>query len=797
MSAATVAEPFLLSSYPDSAPHRKLSAVPVYASLPSTSDADFFVTVAVHGDGIHVLDTSTLHPAVSHTLGPSTSFAGPPASRTTHKSGSRVCTTYAVLQTGPDVQPEGKGKTVVAWEESLSGGVMTADLQGEKNKTVAVAPHPVSHIYAPEYLPDAAVLVGPAGQVSVADKELRVQHTFTPQNQQASTLLKHFLFPSSTCSFLSPHVAASHRAVLSLFLKSGDISRVAIVGISEDGSLSSLGESALPMEETDIIDVSCSNSGFISVLLHSGTWHAFSLTTSPSSSLSVSSAAEPLRLQALTFTSPGRASEVSLAALTSSHVLLAGVSSGSPTEIVLLLWDLRYGVLVAQQAIPAPSTLPRPKKTGAIIRLSASSVPSADASNKSAVHLNGLLVLAPAPDRDPQAESTPARSTILVVPLTVPATSTIAAAMGRASAGARWISTKLPPNAANPGPRGPEMSPAARKALKEMRASINVSAAGNVAGAEAAFFEYFKPDNSRKAVQASNADAAEGRVAIVEYVFTEGALGLVLPAAGAQTSGPVTYSAKIVRHLLERRAVNSSMVDGGLLPALAAREDWETISLAMRTVSDLPETDVILLLSKVAAAHRRNAPADDSAMQVDATSSPTPALAAFLAQCVVYPFTPALQRVAVRKNIPDAADLLPVLQVLDGWIVQHTDDGALLAAAVPASELPPLDKVLAFLQPLLDASFLALLAYAPAHRLLRTLAAHLEPTLALTSALEHLAGPLEPFARAAAKAQARAAESKDVASKGDSGRDWRRKRKAAHEQAAVAVGLYQVEELVL
>lgn len=119
-----------------------------------------------------------------------------------------------MLQTGPDVQPEGKGKTVVAWEESLSGGVMTADLQGEKNKTVAVvssvlalkssvrpqpprakAPHPVSHIYVPEYLPDAAVLVGPAGQVSVADKELRVQHTFTPQNQQASTLLKHFLFP--------------------------------------------------------------------------------------------------------------------------------------------------------------------------------------------------------------------------------------------------------------------------------------------------------------------------------------------------------------------------------------------------------------------------------------------------------------------------------------------------------------------------------------------------------------------------------------------------------------------------
>ena len=58
-----------------------------------------------------------------------------------------------------------------------------------------------------------------------------------------------------------------------------------------------------------------------------------------------------------------------------------------------------------------------------------------------------------------------------------------------------------------------------------------------------------------------------------------------------------------------------------------------------------------------------------------------------------------------------------------------------------------------------------------------------------------LCGPLEPFARAAAaraKAQSEAKEGK-----GDSGKDWRRKRKLAHEQAGIAVGLYQVEELVL
>ncbi|KAI0375953.1 hypothetical protein BV20DRAFT_985175 [Pilatotrama ljubarskyi] len=809
MSAATIAEPFVLSSYPDSSTHRKHLAVPLYGSLPSSSDADPFVTVAVHGDGVHVLDTSTLHPAVSHTLGPSASFSCPPASRVTRSGSSRVCRTYAVLETGPDVQPDGRGKTVVAWDEPLDGGVMSTEAAGEKNKRVAVAPHTVSHIYAPEYLPDSAVLAGPSGEVSVADGELRVQHTFTPQNQQPTTLLKHFLFHSNACTFLPPSRALAHSAISVSFLRSGDVMRLGVVGIMEDGNLSSLGECALPIEGTDIADISCSNTGCISVLLHSGTWHALSLTTSPSSALSITPTADPLRLQPLTlsFTAPNRAAEASLSALTSSHVLLAAISAGAQAEIVLLLWDLRYGVLLAQQTIPVPSTLPRPKKTGAIVRLSVSpvSAPTLSAGKASTVQLNGLLVLAPSPERDAQSDSSPARSTLLVVPLSVPANSTIAAAMGHANAGLHWLAKQGQGHGAQAqGQRGAEMRPDARKALKEMKASINGSAGGNVAGAETVFFEYLKQESKGKGAAAAQAQTGEGEGGPLEYAFSQAVLEIVLPPAGAQTQSSVAYSAKIVRHLLERRSVSSSMVEGGLLPALAAREDWETISLAMRAVSDLPEADIISLLSKVVAAHQRTSSENaENAMQVDSSPS-TPPLAAFLSQCVVYPFTPALQRVAIRKNLPDATDLVPILEVLDAWVVRHTEEDALLAEdPTPASaELPPLEKILAFLQTLLDASFLALLAHAPTHRLLRTLAAHIEPALALTSTLEHLCGPLEPFARAAAKASSAKAEAGAGAGAGagkaaDSGRDWRRKRKMAHEQAAIAVGLYQVEELVL
>ncbi|RPD66864.1 hypothetical protein L226DRAFT_549593 [Lentinus tigrinus ALCF2SS1-7] len=810
MSAATVSEPFLLSSYPESSAYKKRRATPLYVSLPSGSDADPFVTIAVQGDGVHILDTSTLHPAASHTLGPSTSFSCPPATRTSPaKGGVRTCTTYAILESGPDMQPEGKGKTVLAWEESLAGGMSTST-ESDKKKRVAVAPHPVAHIHAPDYLPSHVVLVSATGEVSVADAELEVQRTCTPQNNQPSTLVKHFLFPAASCSFLPSYTTSSYRAVSVSFLRSGDVLRVSVVGVAEE-NVTYLGECVVPTEETEILDLSCSDAGFISILVPSGSWIALSLTTSPSSSLTVSEAAEPLRLQGLTFINAARASEVSLAALTSSHVLLSAVTTGSVPEIVLLLWDLRYGVLLAQQTISVPSTLPRPKKQGAMLRLVASSTTrstSSAFSKASAVNLNIILVLLPSPDRDHQQAETgnAARSTVLVVPLTVPVIATIAAAMGKANAGARWVSMKSGRGQAQPARCAPEMSTAARKALAEMKTAVDGSANGSTIRAETVFFEYVQQQGKGK-----GAAQGEEQSTPLEYPFVQGVLELVLHApantqgssAHGKTQSAGAYSAKILRHLLESRTVSSSMVEGGVLPALAARNDWDAVALAMRTVSDLPEADVMALLTQVVAAHHRTSVSDENAMDVDSApaSASTPTLPMFLAQCVVYPYTPALQRTALHKHLADAADLTVILEVLDKWIVQHTEGDALLSATPPvteASEPPPLDKVLAFVQTLLDASFLALLAHTPAHRLLRTLAGHIQPALARASELELLCGPLEPFARAAAAKAKAQAEAKDGGAKAnDSGKDWRRKRKMAHEQAGMAVGLYQVEELVL
>ena len=112
------------------------------------------------------------------------------------------------------------------------------------------------------------------------------------------------------------------------------------------------------------------------------------------------------------------------------------------------------------------------------------------------------------------------------------------------------------------------------------------------------------------------------------------------------------------------------------------------------------------LLAQVVAQHRRQSAAD--AMQVDAVSA-LPALPSFLALCVNYAASPGPLRVALRKHLPDAEDVVCVLEILDDWLerwgaeevqlvlegVTKDENGAYIAVLPKEKplEIPPLDKV--------------------------------------------------------------------------------------------------------
>ena len=60
-----------------------------------------------------------------------------------------------MLDSGPDVQPEGKGKTVAFWEEDLSGGVASSAQDERKTRTAVVRACAAAY----ESLPSACLLV--------------------------------------------------------------------------------------------------------------------------------------------------------------------------------------------------------------------------------------------------------------------------------------------------------------------------------------------------------------------------------------------------------------------------------------------------------------------------------------------------------------------------------------------------------------------------------------------------------------------------------------------------------------
>ena len=96
-----------------------------------------------------------------------------------------------------------------------------------------------------------------------------------------------------------------------------------------------------------------------------------------------------------------------------------------------------------------------------------------------------------------------------------------------------------------------------------------------------------------------------------------------------------------------------------------------------------------------------------------------------------------------------------------------------------------------FLQSVLDVHFLTLLQYTPSHSIIERISRHLHEHLLSVEDLNRLRGPLEAFVRA--QSQNSRARRREL----ENGEDSRHRRKKAFEAAELAVGLYQVEELVM
>ena len=161
------------------------------------------------------------------------------------------------------------------------------------------------------------------------------------------------------------------------------------------------------------------------------------------------------------------------------------------------------------------------------------------------------------------------RSSVLVVPINVPSTSTIANAMGRAAAGEKWIAktSASPANGVSNGTVGAgsttRLESSQDSLLRKLHTSISQK---RPQAADEAFFAWVGQEERRKL------DSEGPNTVLFGYEFTKQVLETVLQLD--KGAAEILYSGNVVRSLLERKVVVARMVSDGLLSVLVDRSDW-------------------------------------------------------------------------------------------------------------------------------------------------------------------------------------------------------------------------------
>lgn len=184
------------------------------------------------------------------------------------------------------------------------------------------------------------------------------------------------------------------------------------------------------------------------------------------------------------------------------------------------------------------------------------------------------------------------------------------------------------------------------------------------------------------------------------------------------------YPAKTIYYLLGNRVVSAGMLSQSLLGLFAERNDWvsqayiwvysandikHAVELTLRNVLDIPEVDLVKLLCSV---QKDGRPFGAHDMEVDGKSSDASTFPSILAACISYPTSDAALRLAIKEQLNDPENIVPILTLLDDWLAGLSsretsfildadaagNDSSVVALAehhpsTAEAEIPPFDKV--------------------------------------------------------------------------------------------------------
>lgn len=158
--------------------------------------------------------------------------------------------------------------------------------------------------------------------------------------------------------------------------------------------------------------------------------------------------------------------------------------------------------------------------------------------------------------------------------MVVPPSSSVANALGRASAGEKWLasaaSAGTQTSAANFG-----LDASQTKLLKQTKTAMEQK---RPEAAEDVFFAWVSQHEGNRGRSRLNAKLPFG------YQLVKQVLEILFRIPKNATTD-IPYSPKVVRYLMKQRCVSASMVDGGLFAALRLRNDWVCVPRSHRSAA--------------------------------------------------------------------------------------------------------------------------------------------------------------------------------------------------------------------
>lgn len=178
---------------------------------------------------------------LSHTLGPSTTFASPAVSRISEVDGKKYCDTFVAVAGAPDVSAEDAGHVVWRLRTLFEGGMgsgsfdktsakVRRDESGmlPSSRNPSQVPYPILKI---DVHPTQVVLTSKRGAIIALNDDLNISHELSCDDEE-DRFLRSFSYPRTRCTFL-PDDIPSLGEILVLFLVRRDTIRVRVLRVDK------------------------------------------------------------------------------------------------------------------------------------------------------------------------------------------------------------------------------------------------------------------------------------------------------------------------------------------------------------------------------------------------------------------------------------------------------------------------------------------------------------------------------------------------------------------------------------